>query len=65
MDFSVDLHEYAIPVLEWVQKNYNINEVYSNEEILEYVQGEYWPEDVFTDRQLVQWAEENGYALEE
>ena len=44
--------------------NIEIDDVYSESNILDYVAGTFNPEDVFSTRQLETWASENGFVKE-
>lgn len=49
---------------EHARNNIEIDDVYSERNILDYVQGTYNPGEVFTDRDLEGWAEVHGYVKE-
>jgi hypothetical protein len=46
------------------RSNIEIDDVYSERNILDYVTGTFNPGDVFSPRQLAAWAEENGFVKE-
>jgi hypothetical protein len=49
---------------EHARNNIEIDDVYSERNILDYVQGTYNPAEVFTVRDLEAWAEDQGYVKE-
>ncbi len=51
-------------IAEHARNNIEIDDVYSERNILDYVQGSYSPGAVFTTHELESWAEDNGYAKE-
>jgi len=46
---------------EHARNNIEIDDVYSEQNILDYVRGTYNPNVVFTTSELESWAEDNGY----
>jgi hypothetical protein len=48
-------------VLDWVEENFEVEDVFDDDKIKAYVKNTYNPEDVFDSSELEQWAKENGF----
>lgn len=56
---TTDILDKAV---EWIGKNMEPHEVFSESSLKESVRASFNPEDVFNTSELKQWAEENGYS---
>lgn len=48
-------------LIDYIQTNKRVNEVFSDSEIKEYCADNFKPNDVFPDSELIAWAEANGF----
>jgi len=48
-----------------IKKTYDVEEIYSDADIIYYVTHTFEPDEVFTENELAQWALANGFTLEE
>ena len=47
-------------VLDWVEGNFKVEDVFDDKDIKSYVQSTFNPEDIFSSDELEAWAKENG-----
>jgi hypothetical protein len=47
-------------VLDWIENNFEVEDVFEDDRIKAYVKSTFNPEDVFDDDELEQWAKDNG-----
>jgi hypothetical protein len=59
---GIEILEKAV---DWIGKNMEPEDVFSESPLKEYVRINFSPEDIFATAELKQWAEENGYTQPE
>lgn len=52
-------------IAKFVGENYDLQDVFEEQEITDAVQAQFSPADIFPEDELKEWAEENGYILED
>lgn len=52
-------------IAKFVGENYDLQDVFEEAEIKDAVQAQFGPTDIFPESELKEWAEDNGYILEE
>ena len=58
-NFTVEISDEALKKAAY--RNFDVNDIFPNDDIIRYVKENYKPEDVFNEDELTDWSEQNGY----
>ena len=60
----ITINNFCLDVIDMVNDQFSIDQVYEKEEIFDWVNENSEPEDVFDDNKLDKWAKSHGYKYE-
>jgi hypothetical protein len=58
-NFTIEIPNLTLK--EYAYMNFDVNDIYPDEDIIRWVKENYNPEDVFNEDELTNWAGQNGY----